>query len=136
MILLFNISLFYTSKGYDLARGMQSLGISSKVVSVLYFTLLLTNFLRKDFKETKQTLRARGFAANTSIFTYKTYGNILGMILIKALRKSDEMKTSMSARGFENRIFFLNSNEIGYFEKLLSSFVLIMLVKGVYELFC
>jgi len=135
MILLFNIALFYTSQGYDLARGMQSLGFNSKVVSVLYFTLSLTNFIKKDFKETKNTLKARGFSAGTSMFTYQTYGNIFAMILVKALRKSEDMKVGMSARGFEDKIYFLNSNTIGLFEKVLSFFVLVILLKVGYELF-
>ena len=135
MILLFNISIFYKSKGYDIVRGLDSLNFSSKIVSIFYFTLSLIDYLMIDFKKTKDSLKARGFVANTSMFTYQTYGNIFAMIFIKAIKKSEDMKCSMNSRGFENRIYFLNSSKIGFFEKALSFMIVIILIKVVYELF-
>jgi cobalt/nickel transport system permease protein len=135
MILLFNISIFYKSKGYDIVRGLDSLNFSPKIVSIFYFTLSLIDYLMMDLKKTKDSLKARGFVSNTSMFTYQTYGNIFAMIFIKAIKKSEDMRCSMSARGFENRIYFLNSSKIGFSEKLIFIFVIIILLKVVYELF-
>ena len=135
MILLFNISIFYKSKGYDIVRGLDSLNFSPKIVSIFYFTLSLIDYLMMDLKKTKDSLKARGFVSNTSMFTYQTYGNIFAMIFIKAIKKSEDMKCSMNARGFENRIYFLNSSKIGFSEKLIFIFVIIILLKVVYELF-
>ena len=136
MILLFNISIFYKSKGYDIVRGLDSLNFSPKIVSIFYFTLSLIDYLMMDFKKIKDSLKARGFVSNTSMFTYQTYGNIFAMIFIKAIKKSEDMKCSMNARGFENKIYFLNSSKIDFFEKVLSFFIVIILIKVVYELFC
>ncbi len=136
LILLFNITLFYRSQGYDLVRGMQSLGVNEKIISVFYFTLQLISYIKKDFKETKNALKSRGFVAKTSMFSYKTYGNIFAMILIKAIKKSEDIKVSMDARGFKGRIYLLNSNSFGVYESVLSISVIIILLKVVYELFC
>lgn len=135
LILLFNISLFYKSKGYDIVRGLDALKMPFKVVSVFYFTISLIDYLMMDFKKTKDSLKSRGFNANTSIFTYQTYGNIIAMIFIKALRKSEDMKYSMNARGFTNRIYFLNSSKIELLHKLLFFTIVIILIKVIYELF-
>lgn len=135
LILLFNITLFNRSKGYDIVRGLDALMFPPKLVSIFYFTLSLINYLMKDFKETKNILKARGFVSNTSMFTYQTYGNIFAMIFIKALKKSEDMKHSMNARGFEERIFFINTGEINIYEKLLSASIVIIFIKVVYELF-
>jgi cobalt/nickel transport system permease protein len=135
IILLFNTALFYHSRGYDIARGLDALHFPSKIVSVMYFTLSLINALLLDFKEIKTTLRARGFGAKTSFFTYQTYGNLFGMIFIKALKKSEDINYCMVARGFENRIFFLNSNNIRGIEKMLFLSTAIIYLKVTYELF-
>ena len=135
LILLFNIALFHKSKGYDIVRGLDALKFPAKIVSVFYFTLTLINYLILDFKETKNTLKARGFQNNTSMFTYKTYGNIFAMIFIKALKKSDDMQYSMNSRGFKDKIYFLNSNTINMFEKALFVSIILILIKVVYELF-
>ena len=50
LILLFNITLFHHSKGYDIVRGLDGLRLPSKIVSVFYFTLSLINYLLSDFK--------------------------------------------------------------------------------------
>ena len=91
--------------------------------------------LMMDFKKTKDSLKSRGFNANTSIFTYQTYGNIIAMIFIKALKKSEDMKHSMNARGFTNRIYFINSSKIELLHKLLFFTIVIISIKVVYELF-
>lgn len=135
LILLFNITLFHKSKGYDIVRGLDTLKFPSKVVSVFYFSLTLINFLTQDFKETKNTLKLRGFRSDTSLFTYQTFGNIFGMIFIKALKKSEDIKHSMDSRGFENRIYFLNTNSIGILEKLVSISLILVTIKVLYELF-
>ena len=135
LILLFNITLFFKSKGYDIVRALDSLNFPSKVVTVFYFTLSLIDYLITDFKKRKDSLRSRGFSANTSMFTYQTYGNIFAMIFIKALKKSEDMKYSMNARGFEDRIYFLNSSKIGLYEKILFLSLLFILLKVIYELF-
>ncbi|WP_294965876.1 energy-coupling factor transporter transmembrane component T [Sulfurimonas sp.] len=135
LILLFNIALFHKSKGYDIVRGLDALNFPAKVVSVFYFSLSLIIYLLKDFKETKNTLKSRGFKSTTSIFTYQTYGNIFGMIFVKALRKSEDMTYSMQSRGFEDKIFFLSSNSIGLIQRLITLSIVVIFIKVIYELF-
>jgi len=135
LILLFNLAIFYKSKGYDIVRALDALRFPSKIVSVFYFTLSLIEYLMMDFKKTKDSLKSRGFNGNISIFSYQIYGNIFAMIFIKALKKSEDMKYSMNARGFEDRIYFLNSQSIGLSQKILFASIIVILIKVVYELF-
>lgn len=135
LILLFNLAIFYKSKGYDIVRALDALKFPSKIVSVFYFTLSLIEYLMMDFKKTKDSLKSRGFNGNISMFSYQIYGNIFAMIFIKALKKSEDMKYSMNARGFEDRIYFLNSQNIGLSQKILFASIIVILIKVVYELF-
>lgn len=135
LILLFNLAIFYKSKGYDIVRALDALKFPSKFVSVFYFTLSLIEYLMMDFKKTKDSLKSRGFNGNISMFSYQIYGNIFAMIFIKALKKSEDMKYSMNARGFEDRIYFLNSQNIGLSQKIIFASIVVILIKVVYELF-
>lgn len=134
-ILLFNLTLFHKSKGYDVVRGLDGLNFSPKIVSVFYFTLNLVSYLMKEFKEMKNTLKLRGFKNKTSLYSYQTYGNIFAMIFIKALKKAENIQYSMDARGFKNKIYFLHSNNVTNFDKILLGFIVIILIKVIYELF-
>lgn len=135
LILLFNLTLFHKSQGYDIVRGLDDLGFPSKIVSVFYFTLNLISYLMKEFKEMKNTLKLRGFKNNTSLYSYQTYGNIFAMMFIKALKKSENIQFSMDARGFKNKIYFLHSSNVSSFDKILLGFIIIILAKVIYELF-
>lgn len=133
LILLFNITIFYKSKGYDIVRGFNTLQVSPKFISIFYFTISLIEYLFIEFKNIKNSLKARGFNAKTSMFVYETFGNIFAMMFIKAIKKSEDMHYSMIARGFNSQIFLLETNEISKKDIFVLSLVgIIILIKGLY----
>ncbi|AXH15804.1 energy-coupling factor transporter transmembrane component T family protein [Malaciobacter mytili] len=105
MIILFNLAIFYNSKGYDIVRGLYILKFPDSFISTTYFTLKMIENLKNDFSNIKNTLKARGFKAKTNLFTYYTFGNILGMLFVKSIRKSQSLKDSFEARGFNKKIY-------------------------------
>ena len=130
LILLFNITIFYKSKGYDIVRGFNTFKVSPKFISIFYFTICLIEYLLKEFKNIKTSLKTRGFKAQTSMFVYQTFGNIFAMMFIKAIKKSEDMRLSMIARGFNSQIFLLETNKISIKDILVLVFVgMIILIK-------
>lgn len=133
LILLFNITIFHKSKGYDIVRGFNTLKVSPKFISIFYFTISLIEYLFIEFKNIKNSLKARGFSAKTSMFVYETFGNIFAMMFIKAIKKSEDMRLSMIARGFNSQIFLLETNEISKKDIFVLSLVgIIFLIKVLY----
>ncbi|WP_419767417.1 energy-coupling factor transporter transmembrane component T family protein [Arcobacter sp.] len=107
LILLFNLLIFYKSKGYDIVRGFNSLRFPKKFVTIFYFTIVMIEYLFQEFKTIKATLRLRGFHAKSNLFSYQTYGNVFAMMFIKSVRKSEEMRDSLISRGFSGEIYLL-----------------------------
>jgi len=135
-IILFNIALFFYSKGYDIVRALNILKFPNVVVSSMYFTLKMIEFLNNDFKALRSTLKARGFRARSNLFTYETFGNIVGLLLVKSIRKASSMQDTFIARGFNGKIYLnddFNINKLDYI--LIILVLLIIVVKVVYELF-
>lgn len=135
-IILFNIALFFYSKGYDIVRALNILKFPNVVVSSMYFTLKMIEFLNNDFKALRNTLKARGFKARSSLFTYETFGNIVGLLLVKSIRKASSMQDTFEARGFNGKIYLnddFNINKLDYILIILVLFIIV--VKVVYELF-
>lgn len=112
LIMLFNISLFYNSRGYDIVRGFDCLNFPKKFVTLFYFAVVMIEYLFLEFLKSVQTLKLRGFHSRVSMFSYQTFGNIFAMMFIKAIKKSEEMRNSYILRGFENEIFLLNDTNI------------------------
>lgn len=118
-IILLNLSLFFHSRGYDVVRALNILKFPNSVVSSTYFTLKMIEFLTSDFKNIKNSLRARGFKANTTMFAYQTFGNVIGMLFVKAIRKSESLKQTFIVRGFHSKIYLNDEFDIKKYDYFL-----------------
>ncbi len=129
MIVFFNLLLFSQSSGYDIVRALNELRFPKKVVSSVYFTLKMIQTLNDELKKIKMTLRARGFRANSSIFTYETYGNLFGHIFVKSIIKANALQDSFELRGFGGRIYLINNSKLSYYDVILLFLVCMLYVK-------
>ena len=131
MIILFNLLLFFHSSGYDIVRALNELRFPKKIVSSVYFTLKMIQTLNDEFKKIKQTLRARGFKASSSMFAYETYGNLFGHIFVKSIKKANAMQDSFKLRGFHGRIYLINNSKLSFYDLILIFLVCMLFVKKV-----
>lgn len=129
MIILFNLLLFSHSSGYDIIRALNELRFPTKFVSSVYFTLKMIQILSDELKSIKQTLRARGFKASSSMFAYETYGNIFGHMFVKSIKKADALQDSFTLRGFHGRIYLINNTKLSIYDFILIFLVLLLIVK-------
>lgn len=130
IIILFNLSIFHYSKGYDVVRGLYILKFPNAFISATYFTIKMIDTLTSDFKNIKTILRSRGFKAKSSMFTYYVFGNVLGMLLVKSIRKAQTLKDSFISRGFRGKIYLnedFNICKDDYY--LISSVILLYILK-------
>lgn len=129
MIVFFNLLLFSKSSGYDIVRALNELRFPKEIVSSVYFTLKMIQTLSDEFKKIKSTLRARGFHANSSMFTYETYGNLFGHIFVKSIKKSMALQDSFKLRGFHGKIYLINNSKLSYYDVVLLFLVCTLYVK-------
>lgn len=131
MIILFNLLLFSHSSGYDIVRALNELRFPKKFVSSVYFTLKMIQTLSNEFKNIKKTLKARGFRASSSLFTYETYGNLFGHIFVKSIKKAMALQDSFKLRGFHGRIYLINNSKLSYYDLILIFLVCMLFIKKV-----
>lgn len=126
-IILLNITLFFSSKGYDIVRALYVLHFPKVFVSSVYFTLKMITFLHDDFKQLKMTLKARGFKAQSSLFAYETFGNMLGLLFVKSLRKANALQNTFILRGFNGMIYLNESFTLKLYDYLLLGVIMILI---------
>lgn len=131
LIILFNLLLFSHSSGYDVVRALNELRFPKKFVSAVYFTLKMIQTLTDEFKKIKTTLRARGFRANSSMFTYETYGNLFGHIFVKSIKKAQALQDSFELRGFKGKIYLINNYKLSVYDLILLFLVCMLFVQKV-----
>lgn len=131
LIIIFNLLLFFSSSGFDIVRGFKILKFPKKIVSTLYFTVKMILELNIELKNIKNSLKARNFKSKIDIFTYKTYGNIFGVLFIKTVTKSNSLKESFILRGFKDEIYISCDNKLTISDFILLSILLSLLFEKV-----
>lgn len=132
IILLFNLLLFFNSKGLDIVIGFSLLKFPKRFITTFYFTWKMIIELQNEFKNIKIALITRNFSNKTTLFTYQTYGNILGLLFIKSIQKAGSLKESFELRGFCGEIYLSSEIDLKKYDYLLLFLVLLTLYLKVF----
>lgn len=98
-------SLEPTVLGHALAR----IGVPEKLVHLLLLTVRQIELLQQEQLRLRQAMRARGFVPRSNGHTWTSYGNLVGMLLVRSLERSRRIHAAMRCRGFHGRLYLLDS---------------------------
>lgn len=132
IIIFFNLLLFFDSKGLDIIRGFFLLKFPKRFISAFYFTWKIIIELQNEFKNIKISLVSRNFSNKTSLFTYQTYGNILGLLFIKSMQKAQNLKDSFDLRGFNGEIYLNSDFSLSKYDYVLLFITIFTLILKVF----
>ncbi|MBF7070873.1 energy-coupling factor transporter transmembrane component T family protein [Aliarcobacter butzleri] len=132
IIIFFNLLLFFDSKGLDIIRGFFLLKFPKRFISAFYFTWKMIIELQNEFKNIKISLVSRNFSNKTSLFTYQTYGNILGLLFIKSMQKAQNLKDSFDLRGFNGEIYLNSDFSLSKYDYILLFITIFTLILKVF----
>ena len=106
IVLLF-ISLLATSTAAQLGHGLQQLGLSPKLCLLLLFSYRYISLIQQELFRLQRAARLRCFQPGTNIHTYKTYGYMLGMMLVRSWNRAARVQEAMTLRGFSGQFHSL-----------------------------
>jgi cobalt/nickel transport system permease protein len=102
IVLLF-ISLLATSTAAQLGHGLQQLGLSSKLCLLLLFSYRYISLIQEELSRLQRAAHLRCFQPGTNLHTYKTYGYMLGMMLVRSWNRAARVQEAMALRGFSGQ---------------------------------
>ena len=111
LILLFNLLLFANFDSKLVARSLLNLKMGDKMAGLAYFTLKFIGIFKLELRLLFKQLKARGLRHKTNIFTYKTYANLIAMLIIIAIKKQQNMEKTLLARGYKGKILWAQKVE-------------------------
>jgi cobalt/nickel transport system permease protein len=91
--------------GHALAR----IGVHEKLVHLLLLTIRQIELLQQEHLRLRQAMRARAFVPRSDRHTWTSYGNLVGMLLVRSLERSRRIQAAMRCRGFHGRLYLLDS---------------------------
>ncbi|ALV64166.1 energy-coupling factor transporter transmembrane component T family protein [Campylobacter fetus] len=128
LIIFFGLSIFSTANSYDIAISVSNLKLGDKISAMFYFTVKFIDEFKSEFQRIKQTLKARGFKPCSSLFTYKTYGNLVAMLFLSAFHKSQMLEKTFICRGFQGKFYTQNRQKIGILDIILLIFTIFIYI--------
>jgi cobalt/nickel transport system permease protein len=111
-IVLAFLALVATSSVADIGHGLASLRLPNRFCMLLLFTYRYIFVLRQEYQRLRRAALLRGFRPATSMHTYRTYGNLLGMTLVKSWQRGLRVQQAMMLRGFQGKFYTLEARNL------------------------
>lgn len=111
-IILFFISLLATSTVARLGHGLQALHLSPRLCMLLLFSYRYIFVIYQEYRRLHRAAKLRCFTPRTNLHTYKTYGHLLGMLLVKSWNRAARVRQAMELRGFSGTFYSLHELEM------------------------
>ena len=107
-VLLALLGLVGALEPIALGHALGRLGVPHKLVHLLLQTVRQIHLLDQEHRRLRQAMRARAFVPRSDRHTWKTYGWLMGMLLVRALGRSRRMLATMRCRGFRDQLYLLD----------------------------
>lgn len=114
-------------------QALHRLKVPAKLVHLLLFTIRYIEVLRQEYRRLRQAMKCRGFRPGTNGHTYRSFGYLVGMMLIRAMERSERIMDAMKCRGFTGTLPMTQRFELRGFDVVFavgfSLFMTAMLMK-------
>lgn len=103
-VVLMLMTLVGTLDSVTLGHALYRLKVPATLVHLLLFTVRYIEVLYEEYSRLRRAMKTRGFKPRNSLHTYQSYGYLIGMMLVRALERSERILQAMKCRGFSGQI--------------------------------
>lgn len=86
-----------------LAGAMTGIGVPSKLANLFQLTVRYVSVFHEEFARLRRAMKARAFAAGSNRHSWRTLGNLLGMLLVRSIERAERVSRAMKCRGYSGR---------------------------------
>ena len=106
-VILALMVLVGTLEPVTLGRALHRLRCPETLVHLLMFTIRYIEVLREEYLRLRGAMKVRGFRPGSNWHTYRSFGYLVGMMLVRAIERSERILGAMKCRGFSGRLLLL-----------------------------
>lgn len=111
-VILSLMVLVGTMEPVTLGHALHRMNCPERLVHLLMFTIRYIEVLREEYLRLRGAMKVRGFRPTTSWHTYRSFGYLVGMMLVRAIERSERILGAMKCRGFSGRMLLLQDFEL------------------------
>jgi len=87
-----------------LGAALRALRLPEPLVRLFVTTARYLDLIRGEAGRLLEAMRARGFRPGTNRHSWRSYGHLLGMLLVRALARAERVEEAMLCRGYAGRL--------------------------------
>lgn len=107
-IVLGLLALLGSLDGPTLGHTLSHLRVPDKLTHLLMFTVRYLDVLHHEYLRLRCAMRVRGFRPRIDRHTYRSFGHLVGMLLVRSFDRSERIMAAMLCRGFRGRFYLLD----------------------------
>lgn len=108
-VILALMALVGTLEPVVVGHALHALRCPERLVQLMMFTIRYISVLHEEYLRMRNAMRARGFKASNSLHTLRSFGYLVGMMLVRAIERSERIMGAMKCRGFAGRFSVLET---------------------------
>jgi len=106
-VILAVMTLVGSMEPVTMGHALFALKTPERLVHLMMFTIRYIDVLREEYLRLRTSMKLRGFRPGSNWHTYRSYGYLIGMMLVRAIERSERILAAMKCRGFSGRITLL-----------------------------
>jgi len=107
-IMLTLLSLLGSMDATTLGHALSHLYVPNKLTLLLLMTVRYLDVLHAETLRLRSAMTIRGFRPQMDGHTYRTYGYLIGMLLVRSFERSQRVVAAMKCRGFRGKFYLLD----------------------------
>lgn len=108
-VVLMMLTLVGTMDAVVLGHALYRLRMPEALVHLMLFTVRYIAVIRQEYGRLRLAMRARAFTARNALHTYRSFGYLIGMLLVRSLERSERIMQAMKCRGFSGKFYILDA---------------------------
>jgi len=106
-ILLAMLAFLGSLEPTTLGHALSHLRVPDRLAHLLLFTIRYVDVLHRELRRMRNAMKARAFRPGLNWHTYRSYGYLVGMLLVRSLERAERVSAAMKCRGFSGRFYLL-----------------------------
>ena len=108
VVVLVVAALIGTMDAVTLGHALAHFRVPAKLTQLLLFMVRYFDVLGREYSRLRAAMRVRCFRPTMSRHTYRAFGYLVGMLLVRSFDRSERVLAAMKCRGFRGRYYLLD----------------------------
>jgi cobalt/nickel transport system permease protein len=125
-VILALMVLVGTMEPVTLGHALHRLRCPDTFVHLMMFSIRYIEVLREEYLRLRAAMKVRGFRPSTNWHTYRSFGYLVGMMVVRAIERSERILGAMKCRGFSGRMLLLQDFRLGPRDHLFAGLMAVL----------